>query len=225
MKILIFDSGPLINLSMNGLLPVLEKLKKNFQGKFMITKQVRYEVVDRPIGIQRFELGALRIQDLIERGVLELPGSLGISEDEITEKTKLYTDKANHSLKAGDSWINIVSEAEMSCLALSAILSDKKINNIIAIDERTTRVLSENPKNLEKLMSEKMHYRVRIDNIENMNSFAKFRFIRSPEIVYVAFKKGLLEISGKKALEAVLYATKFKGAAISFEELEQLKKL
>jgi hypothetical protein len=210
---------------MNGLLPVLEKLKKNFQGKFMITKQVRYEVVDRPIGIQRFELGALRIQDLIERGVLELPGSLGISEDEITEKTKLYTDKANHSLKAGDSWINIVSEAEMSCLALSAILSDKKINNIIAIDERTTRVLSENPKNLEKLMSEKMHYRVRIDNIENMNYFAKFRFIRSPELVYVAFKKGILGLNSKKALEAALYATKFKGAAISFEELEQLKKL
>jgi hypothetical protein len=41
----------------------------------------------------------------------------------------------------------------------------------------------------------------------------------------VAYKKGLIRLQGKKVLEAVLYATKFKGTAISFEEIETLKKL
>src|SRR3989344_5329454 len=36
MKYLIFDAGPLINFSMNGLLPMLEKLKKEFKGQFII---------------------------------------------------------------------------------------------------------------------------------------------------------------------------------------------
>jgi hypothetical protein len=41
----------------------------------------------------------------------------------------------------------------------------------------------------------------------------------------MAYKKRLIEIRDKHALEALLYATKFKGCAISWEEIEQLKKL
>ena len=78
MKTLIFDSGPLINLSMNGFLYILEELKKSFNGKFLITEQVKYETLDRPLKIQIFELGALRIQDLLQKKVLELPSSLNI---------------------------------------------------------------------------------------------------------------------------------------------------
>jgi len=73
MKAFVLDSGILINFSMNGLLYVLEELKKNFDGKFLITKQVKYETVDRPIGILKFELGALRIKDLIDKKILEFP--------------------------------------------------------------------------------------------------------------------------------------------------------
>ena len=223
-KALIFDSGALISLAMNGLLGLLEKLKKNFKGKFLITREIKYEVVDRPIGIFRFELEALQIQNLIDEGILEMPSSLGIQDEIIKKKTTEIMEIANRSVQVGDRWVNIVSEGEMSCLALSNELSEKGIDNLIAIDERTTRILSENPRSLEKIMSEKIHRKVHVYE-EKLKAFSKFKFIRSTEIVYSAYKKGLIELKGKRVLEALLYATKFKGASVSFEEIDILKKL
>lgn len=222
-KALIFDSGALINLSMNGLLYILEPLKKNFQGKFLITKQVKYEVVDRPIGIQRFELGALIVKNLIDKGVLEMPSSLGITDELIDSGTKEFMQKSNHCLSLKGNWMEIVSDAEMSCLALSSELTKREFDCMIAIDERTTRMLFEDPKKLTEIMSNKLHQRVKIS--DKPCSEGDFSFIRSSELVYVAYKKGFIKIEGKQALEALLYATKFKGSSISFEELEQLKKL
>lgn len=224
MKALIFDAGPLINLSMNGLLYILEELKKNFDGKFLITKQVKYETIDRPLEIKRFELGALRVQDLLDKKIIELPSSLTIDENKINLKTQEIMNKANHTVDIKGHWVDIVSEAEMSCLALVDKLSEKSIQSIIAIDERTTRMLSEKPENLERVMAEKLHQRVLV-NKENLSYFSKYRFIRSPEIVYVAYKKGILKPNVKKALEAALYGTKFNGSSITFEEIDELKKL
>ena len=224
MKVLIFDSGALINLSMNGLLDILEKLKASFQGKFVITEAVKYETCDRPIGIERFELGALRIQSLISKGTLELPSSLNIDKKELNKETFEIMNIANRSLQTTNQFIKIVREDEMSCLALSKILSKQGIETLIAIDERTTRILSEKPENLEKIMSEKLHIPVR-PATKNFSAFSGFRYIRSSELVYVAFKKGLTDVQGPKALEALLYATKFKGSSISFEEINELKKL
>ena len=61
-RAIIFDAGTLITLAMNGLLPELRKLRGIFKGKFLITKEVKNEVVDRPINTKRFELEALQIQ-------------------------------------------------------------------------------------------------------------------------------------------------------------------
>lgn len=224
MKAIVLDSGTLINLSMNGLLYILEDLKKNSDVKFAITSQVKYEVVDRPINVPRFELGALRVKNLIEINILELPSSLGISEQEVNSLTSQLKNVANSSIIAHGKQMAIVSDAEMSCLALSSILTEKGIENLIAIDERTTRLLAEKPENLEKMMSEKFHVRVELKR-NNFEIFSKFRFIRSTELVYVAFKKGLLRVNGPKALEAALYATKYKGSSVSFEEIDELKKL
>lgn len=223
-KALIFDSGALINLSMNGLLDLLVKLKKECGCKFLITKEVKYEVVDRPIGIYRFELGAIRVQSLIDSGVIELPSGFDISEETMNRKTKEFMDLANHSVEVGGKFVKIVSEGEISCLALSSELEEKGIETLIAIDERTTRMLSENPENMERMMGEKMHRRVHVQD-EKLKAFSKFRFIRSSELVFVAYKKGLIEMEGKKVLEALLYATKYKGSAISFEEIDEMKKL
>lgn len=225
MKVLIFDSGPLINLSMNGLLPALEEMKKRFDGKFIITEAVKNEVVDRPSGIERFELGALRVQNLLDKGVLELPSSLGIELGNLKNKTRELMNLANNSIKVKNRPINIVSEAEITCIALSNELNKKGINNMIAIDERTTRILGEEPENLERIMSEKLNQKISVDQ-KSLKSFKDHKFIRSSELVYVAYKKGLINIGGgKRLLEALIYATKFKGSSISFDEINELKKL
>lgn len=224
MKALIFDTGSLITLSMNGLLYLVERLKKNFDGKFLITREVKYEIIDKPIGIPRFELGALRVKNLLERNIISLPESVDISPNKIKKETERIMEIANHSVKSKGRWIKIVSPAEMSCLALSLKLLERGIKSLIVIDERTTRLISEKPENLQKLMSQKLHTEV-IVFLNKLKEFSKLKFIRSTELVYVAYEKDLLEIKGKKALEAVLFATKFKGSSVSFNEIEILKKL
>lgn len=224
MKILIFDSGTIINLSMNGLLYILEELKKKFDGKFIISESVRKEIFDRPLRVPRFELEALEIKRLIDSKVLEFPNSIGVEEALLKDKINQLMTMANNSVEADGRKITIVSEAEISCLAISSELSERGIENLISIDERTTRILSEKPENLERIMAKKLHRRVKI-NFKLLEAFRRFRFIRSSELCYVAYKKGLLRITGPLALEAVLYATKYKGAAISFEEIDILKKL
>lgn len=222
MKTLIFDSGTLINLSMNGLLYLLEELKKTSPNvKFVITEQVKYETLDRPIKVQRFELGALRIKQLLENKVLELPD---IPAKEIDKKTKEFMNIANNLVQLNNHPIEIISDAEASCLALSYILTQKGIENIISIDERTTRIIAENPKKVEEVISRKVHKQVRLVTT-NLPEFKNFKFIRSSELVYVAYKKGITKIKDKRALEAMIFATKFKGAAISWDEVHQLKKL
>jgi hypothetical protein len=153
-----------------------------------------------------------------------MPSALGVDDDLISKEGKKLEDLANHFIQVKGRWVQLVSEAEISCLALSDQLSKKGIQNLIAIDERTTRTLCEHPEGLERVMSEKLHQRVALA-AENIDIFSKYKFIRSSELVYVAYKKGLIDLQGDKALEALLYATKFSGSAISFEEINILKKL
>jgi len=224
MKVLILDSGPIINLAINGLLYVFENLKENFDGKFIITNEVKREIYDKPIKVQRFELEALRIKQLIDKKIFEFPESIGINTSELEKETRRLMDIANTSIESHHRKIKIMSEAEMSCIALSKILTKKKIENIIAVDERTARIISEKPENLQKIISNKIHEKAKLVN-PHLEDFKHLKFIRSSEIVYVAHKKGLTNLKDKKALEAFLYATKFKGSSISWDEIRALKKL
>lgn len=224
MKALIFDSGTLINLSMNALLDILERLQQHWNGVFLITPQVKSEIIDRPLKVHRFELGALRIQQLFNQSILKLPEALAVNRQELEQTTTHLLEAANHTLQIKGSWLEIVSEAEMSCIALAKLLHKKGVETLIAIDERTTRTLCENPRMLEQLISDRMHQWAKV-TAADLSEFQEYRFIRSSELVYVAYKKDLLGLQGKQALEAALYATKSKGAAISYEEIEALKKL
>src|SRR3989338_4703606 len=163
MKILIFDAGPIINFSINCMLDVLESLKNNFNGKFIITEAVRREVVDRPINVPRFELGALRVQALINKSILEMSSSLDINNEIIKKESQRLMNIANHYIFSRETWVNIMSEGEASCLALSNELTKQKIDNIIAIDERTTRILAEKPENLKKLIEDRLHTSIKAE--------------------------------------------------------------
>jgi hypothetical protein len=222
-KIVIFDASTLISFSMNGMLDIIKDLKKNFNGKFIITKDVKREVIDKPIEIKKFELEALKIKQLLNEKILEMSCSLGIKEDEISKKTKEIIERARNIFIA-DKKINLIDSGESSCLALSVILNKKGIKNIICIDERTTRILCEKPENLKKLMEKRLHAKLKYIK-KDFKFFNQFKIIRSVELVYVAYKKNLIKIGNGKLLDALLYALKFKGCAISGEEIEEMKRI
>ena len=224
MKILIFDSGALISFAMSGLIGEIRNLKKIFGGKFIITKSVKEEIVDKPLTIKRFELEAMMIQQLLDDKILEMPSSLGIDDGEIVRGTQEILGVANNIFYTRKRPVHLIDAGEASCLALSQILSGKKIENIIAIDERTTRMLGEKPENLRKLMESKLHMPV-FDKNADYKLFNGFKFIRSTELIYVAYKKNLISIKNKNVLDALLYALKFSGAAISDDEINEIKRI
>ena len=223
-KVLIFDSGSLISLSINGLLEELKKLKKIFNGEFIITKEVKKEVVDNPIKIKMYELEALKIQNLIDEGCLNMPDKIGIQDKEITNLMFKLMNFANTMFIGNRNEIQLIQQGETSCLALSKILNEKKIKNVLVVDERTTRMLVEKPENLKELLEKKMHTNVKLKE-SNFKEFNGFKIIRSTELIYVAYKKGLINLRGKEVLDALLYALKFKGCAISSEEIEEIKNI
>ncbi|MFA5953239.1 MAG: hypothetical protein WC812_01475 [Candidatus Pacearchaeota archaeon] len=223
-KAIIFDAGTLISLSMTGLLNLLIDLKKSFSGKFLITKEVKKEVIDNPLNIQRFELEALQVQRLLNNKIIELPESLGISEKEITTKAEELMNIANSTFSQGTEFIHLIDMGETSCIALSKILRDKKIENLIAVDERTLRLLCEKPENLKELFKKKLHTKINYKK-ENLIYFKEFKIIRSCELIYLAYKKGFTELKGRNSLNAYVNALKFKGCSISREEIDEITKL
>jgi len=201
-KAIIFDSGALISFSMNGITRIIRELKGIFNGKFLITSEVKRECIDVPIKIKKFELEALKIKKLLDDGILELPSSVGISDSEIEKADQRFLEIANSTFNGRGRDIHILDHGEASCLALSKILTEKGIDNIIAVDERTTRLLVERPENLKKIFEERMNTKVTIKS-ENTKFFKGFRIIRSAELAYVAYKKNLVDLKdGALVLDA-----------------------
>jgi len=96
---------------------------------------------------------------------------------------------------------------------------------VIVIDERTTRMLTEAPEDLERMMEKKLHTPLDAD-LKLLNELENIRFIRSAELLYVAWKKDLVPVGNNKdLLDALLYGVKFKGCAISSREIEEMKRL
>jgi len=241
MKYLIFDAGPIISLTMNGMLSILEKLKDVFDGEFILTPHVRREVVDKPMKIKKFKLEAIQVNDMIDRGIFKMSSEI-ISNQKLDQETKRLLKVTNGVLRtsATKEKIKIIHDGEAACLAFSNLC---EADNVIVIDERTTRMLTEAPQNLEKMMEKKLHTPLDVE-LSLLNDLKKFKFIRSSELLFIAYKKNLIPFarnsvpsklgtnmpfsSGKKnkdVLDALLYGVKFKGAAISSVEIEEMKKL
>lgn len=223
-KIIIFDASTLITLAMNGMFEEMRELKKIFKGKFIITKEVKMEIIDKPITINRFKLEALKLKQLLDEKTLEMPSTIGISDEEISKKTTEILEIANNIFQGNNKSIHLIDLGESSCLALSNMLNEKKIKNVLAIDERTTRMLGEKPDNLQRFLQKKLHTKISFKK-EPLGFFKEFKVIRSSELVYIAYKKGLIKLKNGFVLDALLYAVKFKGCSISEDEIREIKKL
>lgn len=225
-KAIIFDSSSLISLVMNGLFPEFKELKKIFNGKFLITESVKKEIIDKPLTIKKFKLEALKNKELLDTKILEMPSSLSLnlSSEKILKQANEIMKIANSTFHGRGKDISLLSLGETSCLALSKILDEKAIKNVIAIDERTTRMLAERPENLHELLEKRLHTKLDYKK-SNFQFFKGFKFIRSAELMYVAYKKKLIRLKNHEVLDALLYAVKFKGCAISGDEIREIKRI
>lgn len=221
MKCLIFDAGPIINLALNGLTDILIQLKKIFNGKFIISNQVKYEIIDHPLKIREFRLSALRIKNLLDKRILEFPDSINLKNSDIENKIKEVSNEINNAFKT-DVSIPLVHQGEISCIAISLLLSQKNIDNAIVIDERTTRLVIEKPANLKKILEKKLHATVNLVE-KGLSQFKNIKIIRTPELLYIAYKNKLLNIEKREDLDAYLYASKIKGVSISEEEIREIE--
>jgi predicted nucleic acid-binding protein len=221
MKYLIFDAGPLINFAMNGLLPLLENLKKEFNGEFLITKEVKREIIDYPETTKKYELEAIQLKELFDEGVIKHANITNEQVDELRNKREEIMNIANNTFFERGKDIHLLDKGECAALALSKIMKNECV---LVVDERTTRMLCENPENLRKLLQKKLHSSINV-NKKNYEFFKDFKIIRSTELIYIAHKKHLIEFKDPRAYEAMLYAMKFKGCSISEEEIEALKNL
>lgn len=219
MKSLFFDSGPIISLTTNGLLWILPELKKRFGGEFFITDDVRKELVVRPLEIKRFEFEAVQVSRFIDDGVLSV-----VESENVSNMVRLANECFSYKGKS----IKVAQDAEIEILALA-----KSKGCAAVIDERTVRLLVEDPRNLELLLRKRLNCPVEM-NLKIVREFQSFvkdvPIIRSAELVGVAFKIGILDSLVPKManarvrlLDAALWGLKYGGCAITSEEIEELK--
>ena len=221
MNYLVFDTSSLISISTNNLLNILEELSKKFHGDFLIAKSVKKEVIDNPITSKKFKFEAIQLSNLIDKGVIKLYKNLNLQN-----KTNNTLEIINNLFYTEESPIRVVDEAEVESLILASSL-----NAVYIVDERTLRLVVENPKNLINLLERKLHRKVKI-NGKNLKLFKELvsnvKIIRSSELMTVAFEQGLFDnykADKKEVLDGLLWGLRLRGCAISTNEINDTLKL
>lgn len=223
MKSLVFDAGPVISLTTNNLLWVLDQLKERFNGDFYIPRAVKHELVEKPLASKKFKFEALQVSFRIKKAVLNV-----LETPQIKALAEELLELANHIFKNRGNWIKIVHYAEMEVLA-STVLQNA---SAAVIDERTTKLLVEDPETLSHTLSRHLKCKITV-NKKNLDKFSKWtkkvKIIRSVELVMVAYEKGLLDkyiLEGKDArktlVESLLWGVKLHGCALSRQEIDKL---
>ncbi len=212
------DASSLIALTDTGLLGALVMIESKMKGNLLITKGVIDESVNTPIKRPEYAFSAIRIKRALKSGLFEIIDYDLNTYDRILRATNnmFYTDRPFHLVNHG--------EAEMLAAAL-----DNRINYVL-MDERTTRMLIESPLELKKHLENEFRIRINV-NQEFFDDFKRLtdgiKVIRSTEILAIAKEHGYFhkfQDMEREAYKAALYALKFNGCSISYEEIEELAK-
>jgi len=213
------DSSSLIALTDAGLLGALIALKQKMKGQVLVTNGVIDESITYPIKIPKYSFSAVRLQRALDSKVFDVISYNPKSVDDILFiANNLFTSTRP---------FHLVDRGEAEILAAAA---DNGLKTIL-MDERTTRTLIEAPMELRKHLEGEFRIRLNV-NQRLLGEFQKLtsgmHVIRSSEVVALAhearyFKK--YKNLEQKAYESALYAIKFKGCAIGFDEIKELARL
>ena len=220
-KSVVCDSSALISLAETGLLHFLSELHEDMRGDFIIGDLVKKECIDRPLKMKSHTLPAIRLKLALTKGVIKFGNT-----PNILKITKDVMWIANNMFFIDEKPVKLLHDGESEALALALELD---LDNML-IDERTTRVLIEDPEGLKKHIEGEFRKPVKV-NGQFLRKFGELfggmRLFRSSEIIAVAYEKGLFEeydALEMQAVEAALYGIKFAGCSISFNEIEHYTK-
>jgi hypothetical protein len=182
--------------------------------------------VDKPLLTKKYKFEALQVLQNIQQGVLEIVDTKHIQQT----SDRLY-QLANSCFIADNHPISIVHNGEIEGIAAYLHLN----SNAFIIDERTTRLLIEEPKKLAYILQHKLHTPVTIHH-HNLNQFLhevkNVKLIRSFELVVMAYELGFLDkflpnlpSPNKMLLDGVLWGIKLNGCAVSEHEIDEVVRL
>lgn len=208
-----FDSSTLISMAVTCSLPVLRSLKKAYKDNFYITSAVYQETIDRAMHSLRFRYEGHRLKELVDDNVIKI-----YPDKMLTGKINDLMSNVNRTYFAWNRPLNIVQLGEMSAM-IAAIEENAEF---IALDERTARLLIENPEGLKPWLEHKLHTSVKMDErrLKDWSGcvFGKFMPLRSAEFALMAWEKGILG-DDRDVLFGLLWALKFAGCAIAEQEI------
>lgn len=223
-KTLFFDTGPLITLIMSRLEWILPHLKKKFGGKFYVTPAVYRELIERPLETKRFKFEALQALKLFREEVLQIYPK--VQRQRVVELQSL----ANSSFSIHGNALDLLQSGELESVTAAVEIKAAAV----VIDERTLRLSIENPSGVEHLLKHRFEGPI-VSFPERIKAFSEklqeVKIIRSIELISLAYKLKLLESylpeqeqAREFLLDAVLWAAKTNGAAVTEEEIEEVKK-
>jgi len=214
---IVCDSSSLISITDAGLFGALVIVSRNLQGNLVISEEVQHESIDRPINNPQYSFSAVRLKRAMLDGIFRVANS---RQDTIQKVLNL----TNNIFIINSKPLRLVHEGEAELVALAI---DNNLSTLL-MDERNTRMLVEDPISMKNHMEKEWNTKITI----NQKALQEFQFltrgihvIRSSEILALAYDinyfRKFHELE-EKAFESALYAIKFNGCAISFDEIKEL---
>jgi len=229
MKSIVFDTSSIISITTNNLLWILKLLKDKFGGEFFITGGVKNELIDKPLKSKKYKLEAIMISDILQKKIIKY-----FKNVELENKVNNLLNLSNNIFKARGSYIKIVDKAEVESLSLALLLK----SSAYVVDERTMRLLVENPKKLSDILKNKLHTNITIDkaNLRKFQKETKMDILRSVDLTIIAYELGLLDkyieknkvLIGnlkKNLLEGLLWGLRLRGCSISTQEINEVMRM
>ncbi len=216
---LVCDSGPLISFSDTCLINIVSFLRQR-GAEFIIPRSVEQEIVSTPINIRRYQFSAVRLHKAIDDGDLKIVDA----DQQLVES---ISNAANSVFSVRGNQLKILHAGEVACLAVY-----RKFNcSVLVIDEKTTRLLIEDPELLREKISDEYSAKV-IVNQKSLDEFTSLmkgvQILRSSDLAAIAAKRGYFNSFGKhsgQAFRAAIYALKQAGCSLSEKEVADYQKL
>ncbi len=221
-KFFVCDSGLFITYTNACLFDVIRYLHEKFHVNFLITNAVKDETIDYPLHMEnkKYSFSAMRIKHYLNEHFIKNINTDG----ELERERDLFLEITNNLFYIVGKPLTLVHKGEAEIVALAYITGNKNI----FMDERTTRLLIEAPMVLKKHLEKEYKINVMV-NKENLNKLYEFtkgmKVFRSSELLTVAYELGYFDRFRKdkeKMFESALYAVRYAGTSISFDEIKEI---